>query len=126
MKKILIIDDSPFMRKLLKDLLLNSERPRLQAIEIYEADGKKSALVQLKKNKPDIILLDIVMQESEIEGLEFLQEVKDIYDARKIIMITSIGQPSIMEECKQFGIQNYLQKPFENAQVVDMVNKALA
>jgi CheY-like chemotaxis protein len=74
MKNILVVDDSAFMRSILKDILMdrNGDLVISVPIEIHEADGKASALKQINKIHPDVILLDIVMQESETEGLEFI------------------------------------------------------
>ena len=128
MKKILIVDDSAFMRNIVKDLLTHTTDAQLlvDEVELFEADGKKNALLLLKNIKPDVILLDVVMRESEIEGLEFIQEIKEFFDTKKIIMISSIGQATVIDECKQLGIMTYLQKPFEQIQVIEAVNKALA
>lgn len=127
MKKILIVDDSAFMRTILKELLTSqTEDVNLSfPIEIFEADGKVSALKQLKKIKPNLILLDIVMQESETEGLAFIKEVKDTFNTRNIIVISSIGQASILNELRELNIANYLQKPFDRNQVIEAVNQVL-
>ena len=128
MKRILIVDDSAFMRGILKDLLMSQsgENTLSENIELFEADGKANALKQLKEVKPDLILLDIVMRESETEGVEFIKEIKDFFNVSKVIMISSIGQTAILDECKKMGIQCYLQKPFEHDQVIAEVNKGLA
>src|SRR5436190_240894 len=128
MKKILIVDDSAFMRAILKDILTDKsdEISLSEPVEIFEADGKSSALKQLKKLKPNLILLDIVMQESETEGLEFIREIQNFFNTRNIIVISSIGQIAVLDECKQFNIRNYLQKPFEKNQVIEAVNKVLS
>lgn len=126
MKKILIVDDSTFMRNVVKDILENGADSSLKnKLELYEADGKTNAISQVNKIKPDVILLDIVMKESEMEGLEFLEEIKSFFDLRKIIMISSIGQQEILHKCKVLGIQHYLQKPIENEQVYEALSLIL-
>lgn len=127
MKKILIVDDSAFMRNILKDLLSNkAEDVALKDnVELFEADGKTNAIKQFKKIKPDLILLDIVMRESEIEGIEFIEEIKPSFDLSKIIMISSIGQTEVLDKCNKLGIKTYLQKPFEHEQVIETINKIL-
>jgi two-component system chemotaxis response regulator CheY len=125
MKKILIVDDSSFI---LKDILTNtkdSKKVLTEDIEIMEANGKIEALNQMKKSIPDVILLDIVMIESETEGLELLKEIKNFFDSSKIIIISSIGQLTIRNECFKLGIERYLHKPFEHEQVIEAVNNAL-
>lgn len=124
MKKILIVDDSAFMRNILKDILADKSSMK-EPVEIHEADGKTNAEKKLKTLKPDVILLDVVMRESESEGVEFLNGVKSYFDVGKIIIISSVGQHVILDECKKLGISAYLQKPFDPSEVVDAVNKIL-
>lgn len=119
MKKILIIDDSAFMRGVLKDVLQSDD------IKFYEADGKDNALKQLKKVHPQLILLDIVMKNSETEGLEFIKEIKNYFDVNKIIIISSVGQAFLQEEIEKLGIQWFIQKPFEEEVVKEKVKQAL-
>lgn len=127
MKNILIVDDSQFMRNVLKELLMdNSSAMKLsQAVTISEADSRINAKRKFKELKPDVILLDMVMQSSETEGIEFIEEIRDSFDPKKIIMISSIGQPHLLDECKRLGIVTYLQKPFEQNEVIDAVNNAM-
>jgi len=127
MKKILIVDDSTFMRNVIKDTLVtnNDNVSLIDNLEFYEADGKINALTQVKKIKPDIILLDIVMRESETEGIEFLNEVKPYFDLSKVIMISAVGQIEIIEKCKNLGVTFYIQKPIENEQMLTTVNQVI-
>lgn len=127
MKTILIVDDSQFMRNVLKDLLMDSsaEIQLSDEIQIFEADGKVNAQKKLKEVNPDVILLDIVMQSSETEGLEFIEEIQDLFDTKKIIIISSIAQASVLDECNKLGIIRYLQKPFVQNQVIEAINKVL-
>lgn len=119
MKKILIVDDSLFMRMMLKDKLP-------QGLEIVEADSGIQALKQFKKEKPDLILLDIVMPEGEEEGVRVLEKImKDDPDAQ-VVMITAVGQEAVMEECKKLGAKDYIVKPFNENQITETVEKCLA
>lgn len=121
MKKILIVDDSAFMRSILKDLLSKNENP----VEIFEAEGKITASEQLKKHMPDLVLLDVVMKENQFEGIEVLKEIKEFYPNTKVIMLTSVGQVAIVEECKKLGAEHYIEKPFDQDMVLERVNQYL-
>jgi two-component system chemotaxis response regulator CheY len=125
MKKILIVDDSTFMRSVVKDALENNNSDVKDALQFYEADGKQNAVSQVNKIKPDAILLDIVMKESEMEGIEFLEEIQPYFDMKKIIMISSIGQDEIMNMCKRMGVEHYLQKPIEYDEMFKVINYIL-
>lgn len=123
MKKILIVDDSKFMRTLIKDMLMIEMVSDTNNFEIYEADGKTTALKLIKEENPDIILLDIVMEESETEGVELLEAIKPFFDTKKVIVISSIGQTDIIEKCNTLGVSYYLQKPIEPEKVLEAVNR---
>ena len=122
MKKVLIVDDSGFMRNILKELLARAK----PSVSIFEADGKETASELLKKNMPDLVLLDIVMRENEFEGIEILKEIKEFYPNTKVIMLTSVGQLDIIEECKKLGADQYIEKPFDQDVVLEKVNHYLA
>ncbi len=68
-KKILIVDDSLFMRMTLRNNLR-------EEYEIVEADSGAKALEQFEREKPDLVLLDIVMPEGEEEGVRVLKEIR--------------------------------------------------
>lgn len=121
MKKILIADDSLFMRMILKDII---SRMRDECI-IVEADSGKSALELFKKENPDLILLDIIMPGSEDEGLKVLGKVIKADPKANVVMITAVGQDMVIEECKRLGAKNYIVKPFDEKQIVETVGKYL-
>ena len=118
MKKILVADDSLFMRKVLKDILANGYK-------IVEADSGAGALEQFKKEKPDLVLLDIIMPEGQEEGLRVLQTIMKTNPETKVIMITAVGQDSIIKVSKKLGAKDYIVKPFDEKLVVETVKKHL-
>jgi len=119
-KKILVADDSLFMRKILKDILLTADE-----YEIVEAQNGKEAEAQFKKEKPDLTLLDIIMPEGEEEGITVLEAIKKFKPDAKVVMITAVGQDSIIAECKKAGANDYLIKPFDKNKVIETVKKYL-
>ena len=118
MKKILIADDSLFMRKILKDTLS-------ALYEVIEADSGAKALEQFEKEKPDMVLLDIVMPEDEEEGVRVLREIMNAKPQTTVIMITAVGQDSVMEKCKKLGAKAYIAKPFDKNEVLSIVEEHL-
>jgi len=122
MKKILIADDSLFMRKVLADILSS----KLDEYELLQAHSGKSALELFKEGKPDLILLDIIMPEGEEAGIEVLREVMKINPEAKVVMITAVGQELVIKECKKLGAKDYIIKPFDEKQVVMTVEKYLS
>ena len=120
-KKVLIVDDSTFMRMVLNDII-SSQLPNLTVIE---ANGETEALEVLRSEAPDIVLLDIVMNSSEIEGLRVLQAIHDQYPKIIVIMVTSIGHASIKKQCEQLGAKGYIQKPFDRDEIKTQIEKYL-
>ena len=121
MKKILIADDSLFMRQILKNTLSGEKE-----YEIVEADSGAKTLEQFKKEKPDLTLLDIIMPEGEEEGLRVLETLKKGDPQTRVIMITAVGQDAIIKKCKKLGATDYIVKPFDEKQVVKTVEKSLS
>ena len=121
MKKILIVDDSLFMRMVLKGILSKIEGE----YETVEADSGSKALELLKRAKPDLVLLDIIMPEGEEEGVRVLQTIMKNDPERKVVMITAVGQDLVVEQCKKLGAKDYIIKPFEEGQVIETVRKVL-
>jgi len=121
MKKILIVDDSLFMRMVLKGILSKMEGE----YETLEADSGTKALELLKRVKPDLVLLDVIMPEGEEEGVRVLQIIMKNDPESKVVMITAVGQDPVVEQCKKLGAKDYIIKPFEEGQVMETVRKVL-
>lgn len=118
MKKILVADDSEFIRKVLKESL-SSE------YEVVMANTGKKVLDMYKKEKPDLVLLDIIMPEGEEEGLRVLEKLMEMDKNALVIMITAVGQDTIRAECKGLGAKGYITKPFSEDEVLGLVRKYL-
>ena len=119
MKKILIADDSLFMRMTLKNNLP-------EGYEVIEADSGAKALEQFESQKPDMVLLDIVMPEGEQEGVKVLRKIMQSDPQACVVMITAVGQEAIIDECKKAGARDYIVKPFDEKQVVETVQRCLS
>jgi two-component system, chemotaxis family, chemotaxis protein CheY len=113
--KILTADDSAFMRKVLIDILNEGGYTT-----IIEAENGKDALDKFASESPDLVLLDIVMP--EIDGMEAL---KQIGRKTKVIMISAVGQESIMNDAKSSGALGYIVKPFDKDKVIEEIKRVL-
>lgn len=118
MKKILVADDSEFIRKVLKETLSLE-------YEVVMANTGKKTLDMYKKEKPDLVLLDIIMPEGEEEGLQVLEKLMEMDEKAVVIMITAVGQETIRMECKGLGAKGYIIKPFSEEDVLKEVRKYL-
>ncbi|MFA5993572.1 MAG: response regulator [Parcubacteria group bacterium] len=116
MAKILISDDSQFMRKILSDILTKNGFDN-----IIEAVNGEQALEKFKTEKPDLMLLDVIMPEKD--GIEVVKEV--VPQGAKVIMVSAVGQDDMIKQAKDLGVLGYIIKPFEEKQVIDEVKRAL-
>lgn len=116
MKKVLIVDDSAFMRMLLKQKLSD-----LEQTEIFEAENGKQAIETAKKQKPDLILLDVILP--DINGETVLSNLRNVGIKSKVIMVTAVGQKTVIERCKKSGISGYIVKPFDDTKITKLIKE---
>ncbi len=102
-KKILVVDDNPIVTEALEDVL-----KRKGYDEVITVNSGKKALQLLEKEKPDLILLDIVMP--KMNGIETLKEIKKIAPDLGIIMMTGLGSTELEYEARQMGVTDFLHK----------------
>lgn len=116
--KILIADDSILARKQLKDMISTLGTP-----VFLEAKDGQGAIDQYKQNKPDLVFLDIVMPNKD--GNASIEEImKDDPDAT-IIIASSIGTQSQLKKAIEAGAKEFIQKPLDQQQVINTVNRFL-
>jgi len=109
--KILVADDSAFMRRILIDIL--KERGKFSAFS--EAGNGDEALQIYRSEHPDIILLDLIMPGKD--GFEVLKELGGKADV-KILVISAIGQNQLIEEAQKLGAKGFIIKPFDGKDVI--------
>jgi two-component system OmpR family response regulator len=116
MTRILIVDDDPNIRELLRVLLKN------EGYEIYEAEDGVKALKLLENVKVEMVILDIMMP--NMDGWELCREVRRLYDL-PMLMLTAKGET--MQKVKGFelGTDDYLVKPFEPQELLVRVKAVL-
>ena len=120
--KILIVDDAALTRKLLSDIL------KQEGYEIIgEAENNKEAMDKFNAFKPDLVMMDILMpSENDVDKIEVIRHIiKNDKDA-KIVMISTLGQHSLVVESIQAGAQDFIVKPFNPSLVLDNVRRVLS
>ena len=116
MAKILIVDDSRTSRKMLRNILESNGHEIIdEAVNGQEGVQKFQAL------KPDVVTLDITMP--VVDGVEALKMIKALDPESKVVMVTAAGQKNKMIECIKAGANEFLTKPFEQQEFVDVINK---
>jgi DNA-binding response OmpR family regulator len=120
-KKILIVDDHSHVRELVEATLDIGDYAILQA-----ASGDE-ALTIARAEYPDLILLDVMMPNSLLDGFEVCRQLKSDPATRSIsiVMLTARGQEADVEAGKQAGADDYFTKPFSPLQLVNKVEELL-
>ena len=120
--KVLIVDDSSVMRKIIERAL---RQAGLELTEVLEASNGAEALVEVQKGSLDMILSDINMP--VMDGLEFLKNLATMEAAKgvPVIMITTEGSEARVVEALSAGAKGYLRKPFTPEQVKERVTPLL-
>lgn len=116
MKSILIVDDEPVMRYLVKRILEEGE------YEITEAEGGNDCLAKLKEKRPDLILLDVMMP--DLSGFEVLEEIKKMENPVPVVMLTVVESPDEMKPEDYKYVIDYIRKPFEEEDLIKRVEQA--
>jgi two-component system chemotaxis response regulator CheY len=117
--KILIVDDSPQIRKSLRGIL---EKNNYEVIG--EAGSGTEAIKQYNLLSPDIVMLDIIMP--QLGGIETLRMLHAINKDVKIIMVSALDSVERVKECLKAGANYYILKPFEEEKILDIIIKVLA
>jgi two-component system chemotaxis response regulator CheY len=119
MGKILIVDDTLFMRTLLKNILFSGGH----AI-VGEAGDGEDGVAKYKELKPDLVTMDIVMP--KLNGIEALKAIKEFDPAARIVMCTAVGQEQMVKLAIKSGAKGYIIKPFQAPKVLEEVKNVLA
>jgi len=118
MKSVMIVDDSAFMRMLLKEKL-----EKIGGIKVYEASNGKEAIKEYERLKHDLVLLDLIMP--DISGESVLAAIRETSSDTKVIMVTAVGQRLVMRRCEKLGISGYIVKPFDDAELREAITRVL-
>lgn len=120
-KKVLIVDDSKFNREMLRDALSDE-------YETAEAGNGVEALEYIEAHRAELVavLLDIVMPEMDgVELLKILNE-KEYMDTFPVIIVTAEQPASVVEECFDYGISDFIRKPIKNTLIRKRVDKQVS
>ena len=116
--RILVVDDIPFIRSLVRDLLVpNGYEIAGEAVNGNDAIRKYDTL------KPDLVLMDIKMD--EMNGFNAAKKILEQFPDARIIMITSYGTKEVIVRSMQLGVKDFLVKPFAVQRFLSSVEQAL-
>lgn len=119
MKKVLIVDDTKNIRKMLSTLL------ELKNYDVLSVEDGKSAIgiIEKEKNSIDLIFLDIRMP--EINGTEVLKKIRSLGVKSPVIIMTAYATVKNAIDCTKLGAVAYLQKPFSPERVNSVMEEVL-
>ena len=109
MKNLLIADDDPHIRTLLKHVLTR------EGYLVIEASDGREALQRMKETTVDLAIVDIMMP--HVDGLKVCQHIRDSFDI-PIILLTALQQLSDKEQGYLHGTDDYVTKPFEPEELI--------
>ena len=115
--RILIVDDSSMSRRIVRGILESAGH------EVTEAADGMAALEHYSLQKPDLVLLDMVM--SGMYGLEVLQKLREVDGQARVIVVTTDIQHSTRELAEQAGSRGLLTKPIRKEELLSAVNSVL-
>ena len=118
-KKILVVDDEPYILRSLTFVLSRA------GYDVCSATNGEEAVAAVRDSKPDLMFLDVMMP--KMNGYEVCREIKsdptlsDIH----VIMLTAKGQEADREKGLSLGADEFITKPFSPAQVVARVKELM-
>ncbi|MDF2987728.1 MAG: diguanylate cyclase response regulator [Eubacterium sp.] len=117
--KVLVVDDNKNNIRLLTDILEDEK------YEVYSTEKATEAIEMTHSNKPDIILLDIMMP--EMDGFEVCKQLKSDYEIKDIpvIMVTAKTDTADLKSALDLGAFDYIKKPIDEIEVIARIQSAL-
>ncbi len=117
-KRIVLVDDAPVIRLMLRSVLENDDYDI-----VGEGGSGEEAVALFKELRPDLMTLDIVMPGKD--GIQALQEILLMDPNAKVVMLTAIDQREYLMKAIRLGAMDYIVKPFEDDRVTAAVANAL-
>ncbi len=117
-KKILITDDTAFMRMTLKKTLESNGYE-----VIGEAENGVQSVELYKELRPDLVTMDITMP--EMNGIDAVKNIMSIDANAKIVMVSAMGQKSMVIEALTSGAKDFIVKPFTPDRIMETMKKLL-
>jgi two-component system response regulator (stage 0 sporulation protein F) len=104
MSKLLIVDDESDIREFARNFF------KKRQIDVSIASGGRQALDIIAKESPQLVLLDVRME--EITGIEVLRELRKTHPTIKVIMVSGVEDEETIKEANSLGVIGYIHKPF--------------
>ena len=119
MYKVLIIDDEKDICFLISEILKDEKYFTSSALNSDEA------LKNFNESKPDLIILDVWLSNSKLDGIELLQEFKKLDSKIPIIIISGHGTVDLAVKSIKNGAYDFIEKPFNSDKLIILSNRAI-
>ncbi len=117
MPKLLIVDDEIDIREFAKNFF------KKRNIDVFTASGGLEAIKLIGEIKPDLVLLDVHME--EMTGIDVLKKLRADKNDVKAIMVTGVEDEAIVNEANSWGVRGYIHKPLVLDELKNIVLKEL-
>lgn len=116
--RVLLVDDLPFMRSLLSDILRDA------GMQVTgEAENGRDALGAYVATEPDVVLMDIAMP--GMDGITALAKLRQVDRGARVIMCSALGEQPMILRAIQLGARDFVVKPFRPERVVSAIRRVL-
>ncbi len=119
MHKVLIIDDERDICFLISEILKDEK------YITFSASDSDEAIKKFSKNKPDLVILDVWLSNSKLDGIELLKEFKTIDSKIPIIIISGHGTVDLAVKSIKNGAYDFLEKPFNSDKLIILSKRAI-
>jgi len=118
-KKIMVVDDEPYIARVIKFKL------EQEGYTVISANDGQSGLQKIKEEKPDMVLLDVMMP--GLSGYEVCQKIKQDAELAGIpvVILTAKGQERDREQGLTMGASDYITKPFSPNRLLELVKNMI-
>jgi two-component system chemotaxis response regulator CheY len=116
--RVMVVDDALFMRNMLKDIFV-----RAGYEVVAEGENGEVALQLYQDTRPDLVTMDIVMPKKS--GIEALQEIVADDPQARVVMVSALGQDSLVLEAVEAGASDFIVKPFREDKVLETIRRVV-
>lgn len=119
-RKILVCDDSLLIRSQLADFIKGLGKD----ITVIEAEDGEIAVRLFSEHHPDLVFLDVVMPNGG--GISCLKQIKEIDSDAKVVIVSSSGTKEVLKEALEAGATDFIQKPWSQTLISQVISKAIS
>lgn len=119
MISVLVVDDAAFMRLAIKNVL-----SKYGFLVAAEAKNGREGVEKYMELKPDVVTMDITMP--DMTGIEALKMIRQFDPSAKVVMISAMGQESMVKEAILGGAKSFIVKPYKEEHITQTLMKVAA